>query len=179
MFSRNLTFSVLDTALETDALYLPFTPEPTTTAAGAPMPAAQQILCLSFERNRAVRNALADFAERCERVSRFHSSSAMLTECAEYDALLAFGPSIIPHVMLQYARDVEMSQQGGGGQTSASGIGRGTLLWYELLHELVWGHKTALRTVRLGEVYARWEAWFQEGLAVEGAPRFSGEDAMV
>ena len=152
-----------DTTLETDLLYLPSTPEPTASR-------AQQILRLSFDRNRAVRNALADFAERCERVSRFYSSSAMHTECAEYDALLAFGPSIVPHVMLQYARDVGVGQQhgvGGGGDRDGgarSGMvvaGRGTLFWYELLHELVYGRKAGLQTVRLGEVYKWWQEWFQ------------------
>ena len=163
-----------DTTLETDLLYLPSTPEPTASR-------AQQILRLSFDRNRAVRNALADFAERCERVARFHSSSAMHTECAEYDALLAFGPSIVPHVMLQYARDVRVGQQhgGGGGDGGASGIiGRGTLFWYELLHELVWGRKTGLQTVRLGEVYKCWEEWFQgqlEGAQEVGMMAMAGE----
>ena len=120
-----------------------------------------------------MRNAIADWTERCERVSR-HSSSSIYTECVEYDALLAFGPSIIPHVMLQYKRDVGVQ---GDGVVSASGIGKGSLFWYELLHELVWGRKTGLQTVVFGELYKSWEGWFEEGGAAEGAPRFGGEAA--
>jgi hypothetical protein len=72
--------------------------------------------------------------------------------------------------MLQYARDVGVGQQhgvGGGGDRDGgarSGMvvaGRGTLFWYELLHELVYGRKAGLQTVRLGEVYKWWQEWFQ------------------
>ncbi|KAK4194236.1 hypothetical protein QBC40DRAFT_291111 [Triangularia verruculosa] len=156
----------LYTTLETDPLYLPGSSE-----VGPP---ALQILRLSFDRNRAVRNALADWAEYSEQVSR-HSTSTMYTECAEYDTLLGFGKSIIPQVMLQYAHDIKA--QSGAGVVSASGIGRGVLFWYELLHELVWGCKTGVQTVEFGEMYKRWEAWFQGGGGVEGVPRFGREAA--
>ncbi|KAK4173719.1 hypothetical protein QBC36DRAFT_389517 [Triangularia setosa] len=134
-------------------------------------PAALQILRLSFDRNRAVRNTLADWTEYCERVSR-HSTSTIFTECAEYDTLLGFGQSIIPRVMLQYAHDIKTQS---GLVLSASGIGQGVLFWYELLHELVWGRKTGMQTVVFGEMYKWWEEWFQGGEGVGGAPRFSRE----
>jgi hypothetical protein len=149
-----------DDTLEPDTNWVP---EDSSTDRG------KDILRLSFERNRTVRNALADFTERCERVSVHASSSAQYTECAEYDALLVFGQSIIPHVMLEYARD----QKNGGKQAIAHGIGGGVLFWYELLHELVWGSKTGLRAVGdFGEIYKQWEGWFESGKGVEGAPRF-------
>ncbi len=152
--------SRLDTSLETDPLYLPGS-STTTTDPTTPSP-GQQILSLSFERNRAVRNAIADYSERCERVSQ-HSSSALYTECVEYDVLRAhFGRGVLAPVMVQYARD------------EASGTaGR---FWYELLHELAWGHKTGLQTIVMGDMYRRWADWFQEG-AAEAAPKFGGEAA--
>jgi hypothetical protein len=64
-------------------------------------------------------------------------------------------------------------QGGGGGGVSASGIGKGVLFWYELLHELVWGRKTGAQTVQFGRVFAEWKGWFEEG-GVEAAPRFGG-----
>ncbi|KAH8912170.1 hypothetical protein BR93DRAFT_63608 [Coniochaeta sp. PMI_546] len=142
----------LYTTLETDTSYLPDDPEEVGSSR------ALQILNLSFDRNRAVRNALADWTERCERVS-VHSTSDMYTECAEYDTLLGFGPSIVPHVMLQYAHDTRVDRavvaQG------AHGIGCGVLFWYELLHELVFGRKTGRMTVVFPDVYKWWETWFQ------------------
>jgi hypothetical protein len=62
------------------------------------------------------------------------------------------------------------------GVVSASGIGRGVLFWYELLHDLMWGSKTGLQTVQFGEVYKRWENWFQEGEG-ESAPKSGREGA--
>ncbi len=152
-----------DTTLETNPDYLP---------GEASSPPAQQILLLSFDRNRAVRNALADWTEHCERVS-LQSTSSFYTESVEYDTLLTFGQSIIPHVMLQYKRDVGVQ---GAGVGIASRIGGGSLFWYELLHELVWGRKTGLQTIVFGEIYASWEKWFEEGGAAESAPKF-GEAA--
>ncbi|KAK0672648.1 hypothetical protein QBC41DRAFT_343535 [Cercophora samala] len=131
-----------------------------------------QILRVSFARNRAVRNALADWAEYSERVSH-HSSSSMYTQCDEYDTLLRFGQSIIPHVMLQYAHDIKV-QRGPGTTSSASRIGLGVLFWYELLHELVWGCKTGGQTWVLEDVYNRWEGWFQGGSGVAGTPWYCG-----
>ncbi|KAK0721317.1 hypothetical protein B0T21DRAFT_351282 [Apiosordaria backusii] len=160
----------LYTTLETNPFYLPGPPAEVGSSR------ALQILRLSFDRNRAVRNALADWAEYSERVSR-HSTSTMYTECAEYDTLLGFGQSIIPQVMLQYAHDIKVQSGGGGVLVSASGIGRGLLFWYELLHELVWGGKTGVQTVEFEEMYKRWEAWFQGGGGVEDAPRFGRQAA--
>ncbi|KAK4100932.1 hypothetical protein N658DRAFT_497019 [Parathielavia hyrcaniae] len=153
----------LYTTLETDPSYLPTDTDPS--------PAAQQIIRLSFARNRAVRNALADFAERCERVGIHASSAGMFTECTEYDALLAFGQSIVPHVMLQYARDVQ-TQSGG----VPAVVRRGVLFWYELLHELVWHRKSGAVTVWLDDAYEFWRRWFEEGV-VEGAMGISGDAA--
>lgn len=151
---------MIDSTLEPDTNYIP---EDSSASPG------QEILRLSFERNRAVRNALADFIERSERVTR-HSNSTMHTQCSEYDTLLAFGQSIIPHVMLQYAQDIKKTK---GGETSAHGIGGGLLFWYELLHELVWGSKTGLMSVGdFGEVYKGWEVWFEGGEGGERPPKF-------
>ncbi|KAK4662888.1 hypothetical protein QC763_602320 [Podospora pseudopauciseta] len=134
-----------------------------------------QILRASFDRNRAVRKALADWAEYCERVSH-HSSSSIYAECAEYETLVNFGESIIPHVMLQYANDIKLQIEPNA-VSRASGIGRGVLFWYELLHELVWGCKTGGQTWMFEDVYNRWEGWFQGGSGVGGAPRYCGEGA--
>ncbi len=76
--------------------------------------------------------------------------------------------------MLQYKRDVAVQD---AGVTSASGIGGGSLFWYELLHELVWGRKTGLQTVVFGEIYQAWEKWFEEGGAAGSAPKFGAEVA--
>ncbi|KAL2132005.1 hypothetical protein VTI74DRAFT_4311 [Chaetomium olivicolor] len=46
-----------------------------------------QILAKNFQRNRLVRNAIADWAEHCERVA-IYSTSDSYTECEEYDQLL-------------------------------------------------------------------------------------------
>ena len=149
-----------DSTLEPDTNYIP---EDSSASPG------QDILRLSFERNRAVRNALADFIERSERLSRY-SSFSIHTECSEYDSLLAFGQSIIPHVMLQYAQDIKKTE---GGQTSAHGIGAGFLFWYELLHELVWGSKTGLMSIGdFGKLYKGWELWFEGGEGGESPPKF-------
>ncbi|KAK4465020.1 hypothetical protein QBC42DRAFT_262333 [Cladorrhinum samala] len=145
----------LYSTLEPDTNYIP---EDSSASPG------QDILRLSFERNRAVRNALADFIERSERLSRY-SSFSIHTECSEYDSLLAFGQSIIPHVMLQYAQDIT--------KTSAHGIGAGFLFWYELLHELVWGSKTGLMSIGdFGKLYKGWELWFEGGEGGESPPKF-------
>jgi hypothetical protein len=147
--------------LEDDPTYLPGPPGVQSQA--------QQILRLSFNRNRAVRNAIADWTEHCERVS-CHSTSNIYTECTEYDTLLDFGESVIPQVMLQYLQDMETQSAGGSLASGASGIGRGVLFWYELLHEIMWGMKTGLQTVEFGAVFQQWERWFQEEEA-ESAPR--------
>ncbi|KAK3896480.1 hypothetical protein C8A05DRAFT_39984 [Staphylotrichum tortipilum] len=144
---------------------------PRSTPTTTPSSHAEQILLQAFTRNRAARDALANWTEHCERVSR-HSSLPMYTECTEYDELLALGPAIVPHVMLQYAKDVKAQSDG---VVSASGIGRGVLFWYELLHELVWGRKTGVRTVVFGEMYEGWKEWFDEG-EWEGAPRFGRQE---
>lgn len=159
---RQTLTSTADTAFNTAPSLPPSSPSSSQ---------ANQILLEAFALNRAARDAIANWTEHCERVSR-HSSLPMYTECAEYDELLALGPEIVPHVMLQYARDVKVQSDG---VVSASGIGRGVLFWYELLHEIVWGRKTGLGTVVFGEMYERWRSWF-EGGEWEGAPRFGREE---
>jgi hypothetical protein len=134
-------------------------------------PCGWQILSLSFDRNRAVRNALADWTERCERVS-VYSTTSMYTDCAEYDALLGFRPSIVAHVMLQYAYDVTVDRTVAA--QGAHGIGCGVLFWYELLHDLVFGRKTGMMIIVFPDVYKWWETWFQERPWVEGEPGGGG-----
>lgn len=89
----------------------------------------------------------------------------MDTGCPEYDTLLGFGPSIVPHVMLQYAYDIKIRPVAG----SAPGIGRGIKFWYELLYELVFGRKIGMMTIVFSDVYKWWETWFQEQPEVEDA----------
>jgi hypothetical protein len=114
-----------------------------------------------------VRNALADWTEHCELVS-IHSTSTAYTECGEYYTLLGFGPSIVPHVMLEYAHDVKVDRAVVA--RGAHGIGCGVLFWYELLHELVFGRKTGMMTVVFPDAYKWWETWFQGRPGVVGAP---------
>ncbi|KAK3322746.1 peptidase S8/S53 domain-containing protein [Apodospora peruviana] len=150
--------------LETDPAYLP---DDNPEEVGGSSSRAWQILKLSFNLNRAVRNAIADWTERCERVS-VHSTSAMYTDCAEYDTLLDFGPRIVPHVMLQYAQDIQPSRSGVA--KGPHGIGYGVLFWYELLDELVFGRRTGMMTIVFPDMYNWWETWFQGRPEAEGAP---------
>lgn len=79
--------------------------------------------------------------------------------CAEYYTLLGFGPSIVPHIMLQYAYDFKVASK--VVPRPLHGIGGGVLFWYELLHELVFGRKTGMMTVVFPDMYKWWETWFE------------------
>ncbi|KAJ4294940.1 NADH-dependent flavin oxidoreductase [Collariella sp. IMI 366227] len=125
-------------ALEKD---LAFRADPGITSTLNPL--GLEILAHNFKRNRLVRNTIANWEERCERLQH-HSNPLIFTECEEYKQLVEFGPSIIPHIMLAYK--------------DSTG-----LLWYDLLHEIIWGHKTGLLSLVVKEEYAWWAGWFEKG----------------
>lgn len=109
------------------------------------------ILEKNFRRNRLIRNALADWAEHCEMVSR-QSSSDFYTDCDEYEQLLKIGPSVIPHLMLKY-KNGELT------------------FTYELLHEIMWGTKTEQGTIFMDYQYKIWVEWFEKK-NFDQAPRY-------
>ena len=113
-------------------------------------PSDQRLLILdhNFRRNREVRNLFADWAEHCDRVSK-HSYSGVYTQCPEYFYLPYFGPSIVAHIMVEYKK----RNMGAGGP----------LFWYELLHEIMWGHKTGQQTISMQMQYEMWSEWFEKG----------------
>jgi hypothetical protein len=113
------------------------------TSSANPKSPAREILAKNFQRNRDVRNAIADWYEHCERVSAY-SSSGMYTSCDEYEQLLEYGANIVAHIMVEYKKK------------------GGPLFWYELLHEIMWGHQTDLETIFMPMQYAMWLEWFEK-----------------
>jgi hypothetical protein len=101
------------------------------------------IINKNFERNRLVRNTIADWVEHCDHVS-IHSSSVFYTQCEEYEQLVDMGGSIVAHIMLEYKKK------------------GGPLFWYELLHEIMWGYKTSQRTISFDMQYGLWAEWFEK-----------------
>ncbi|GAB1311543.1 hypothetical protein MFIFM68171_01753 [Madurella fahalii] len=110
------------------------------------------VLEKNFIRNRAIRNALLDWAEHCDMVSR-QSSSVFYTECEEYDELVRLGPCVIPQLMLQYKKK------------------DGLLFAYELLHEILWGYQTGLQTIFMDREYNMWAEWFEKK-SYDQAPQY-------
>ncbi|KAK4148473.1 hypothetical protein C8A00DRAFT_47670 [Chaetomidium leptoderma] len=119
-----------------------------------PEAAGRAILQKNFDRNRQVRNTLADWEEHCARVSSF-STSAFYTNCEEFEQLLSYGCSIIPHIMLEYKKK------------------DWPIFGYELLHKLVWGCHTGLQSVGLDDEYRLWAEWF-ENKNHDEAPHYRG-----
>lgn len=123
-----------DNKLEQDTAYLVDGDDLTHQVSG--------VLEENFKRNRIVRNALLDWAEHCDMVSRY-SSSAFYTECEEYEQLVDLGPGVIPQLMLQYKKK------------------EGPLFAYELLHEILWGYQTEQKSISMDAQYKMWAEWFE------------------
>ncbi|KAK3374552.1 hypothetical protein B0H63DRAFT_480472 [Podospora didyma] len=148
---EDATAIYLYTKLEKDPDCLP--PSSLTT----PQQQSDSIALTNFHRNRNVRNLITDWTEHCERVSR-ESNSIAYTECEEYDKLWDLGQGIVPHLMLAYKTSL--------GNDSAP------LFWYDLLHEIIWGHKTGLRVIQFGVQADLWVEWFDGGKGWEQAPKY-------
>ncbi|KAF2456249.1 hypothetical protein BDY21DRAFT_364962 [Lineolata rhizophorae] len=114
---------------------------------------ANLIVGMNYDRNKLVQARIEAWKAHCMR-SHVQSSSAMYTECQEYNELLELDGSIISHLMVAYSRDQ-------------------TCFWFELLHEIVhgFGKKTGLRTIDFKQQYAAWNSWFQE-MEHDKAPRW-------
>lgn len=114
---------------------------------------ANLIVDMNYDRNKLAQARIEAWKAHCTR-SHIHSTSAMYTECEEYDKLLELDGSIIAHLMLAYGRD----------QTG---------FWWELLHEIVhgFGKKTGLWTIDFKQQYAEWSKWFK-GMKHSEAPRW-------
>ncbi|KAK4100169.1 hypothetical protein N658DRAFT_508110 [Parathielavia hyrcaniae] len=130
------TAAFLYSKLEHDPEYLVDTADPERNVAA--------ILEKNFERNRVVRNALLDYVEHCEMVA-LQSNSLFCTESNEFEDLVRIGPPVIPQLMLSYKKT--HAQQ---------------LFEYELLHVILWGHKTGQTTISMPMQYNMWDDWFQK-----------------
>lgn len=87
-----------------------------------------------------------------------YSSSNFYTETEEFEELVHIGPAVIPQLMLQYSPKRK--------------DGRGPLFGYELMHDIVWGHKTGLKTIDLAMQVDKWVDWFEGGQYYNHAPHY-------
>ncbi len=113
---------------------------------------ANQIVELSFQRNKVYEELVKAWKDHCEGF-KLLLSRAMCCAGDEYWDLLEVGPAFIPHLMVEYSHD-----RGG--------------YWYELIHEIIHGRTT--------EAYAIFERnkWFDvwreflNGGEYEHAPKY-------
>lgn len=102
-----------------------------------------QIVELNYKRNKTYEELVKAWKQHCAD-NFLIFSRAVCCDCDAYWDLLEVGPSFIPRLMVEYTHDT-------GGY------------WYELLHEIVHGHKTgAYMVVRRTQIIEVWREFFNE-----------------
>ncbi|KAI0977520.1 hypothetical protein F4678DRAFT_17712 [Xylaria arbuscula] len=104
---------------------------------------SKMIAELNYQRNKTVKELVDGWKEH-HIENMIYSSSVFFTECEPYWDLVAMGPSIIAHLMVGYTE----YRDG---------------YWYELLHEIVHGHKMRAHMIQRPVVYDAWCHWFNWG----------------
>ncbi|KAI1311512.1 hypothetical protein F5Y03DRAFT_308813 [Xylaria venustula] len=105
---------------------------------------SREIIALNYQRTKAAEDHIKAWEDYHLQNPSSNTSTWYL--CDEYEILLEMGPSIIAHVMLGYY-DSEAKHGA----------------WYELLHEMIHGHRMRAHSVQKGALFDIWCRWFNWG----------------
>jgi hypothetical protein len=131
-----------DNELETDAEYRVEVDESLASSAIL-RTHGYRVVELNYQRNKIVEEQRRAWREHNER-NAVQSATAMFTHCEEYFDLLEMGPSIIGPIMMDYQ-------------------GRKFNPYWELLHEIVHGHKMGAHAIFVEPLFETWLQWFNYG----------------